>query len=157
MGLKIAGVDMLEGKDGPQLLEVNSSPGLEGIEAATKLDVAGSIIDYISGKVSFPEVDIRQRLTVSRGYDVAELHIPEGSIYVGKTIEGSGLRDNDINILSLYRGNIVIPNPNRSRVIEPGDRLLCFGKVSSMKEMIPEKIRTKRKNATKKFTDKNSR
>ncbi len=157
MGLKIAGVDMLEGKDGPQLLEVNSSPGLEGIEAATKLDVAGSIIDYISGKVSFPEVDIRQRLTVSRGYDVAELHIPEGSIYVGKTIEGSGLRDNDINILSLYRGNIVIPNPNRSRVIEPGDRLLCFGKVSSMKELIPEKVRTKRRNATKKFADKNGK
>ncbi|MFV0252655.1 MAG: RimK family alpha-L-glutamate ligase, partial [Beutenbergiaceae bacterium] len=47
MGLRVAGVDMLEGADGPLVMEVNSSPGLEGIEAATKLDVAGSIIDYI--------------------------------------------------------------------------------------------------------------
>ncbi|MCA9041481.1 MAG: RimK family alpha-L-glutamate ligase, partial [Planctomycetaceae bacterium] len=45
MGLRIAGVDMLEGKDGPQIMEVNSSPGLEGIERSTQLDVAGAIID----------------------------------------------------------------------------------------------------------------
>ncbi len=35
MGLRIAGVDLLESSDGPQVMEVNSSPGLEGIEAAT--------------------------------------------------------------------------------------------------------------------------
>ena len=48
MGLRIAGVDMLEGKDGPQVVEVNSSPGLEGIERCTQLDIAGSIMDYIA-------------------------------------------------------------------------------------------------------------
>ena len=42
MGLRVAGVDMLEGKDGPQVMEVNSSPGLEGIERSTQLDIAGS-------------------------------------------------------------------------------------------------------------------
>jgi ribosomal protein S6--L-glutamate ligase len=151
MGLKIAGVDMLEGKDGPQIMEINSSPGLQGIETTTNLDIAGAIIDYIAGKVNFPELDIRQRLTVSRGYDVAELHIPEGSIYVGKTIEASGLREKDINILSLYRGHIVIPNPKLSRVIEPGDRLLCFGKVSNMKDLVPERTRKKRKKPTRKL------
>ena len=36
MGLRVAGVDMLEGQDGPQVMEVNSSPGLEGIEGATQ-------------------------------------------------------------------------------------------------------------------------
>ena len=46
MGLRVAGVDMLEGNDGPLVMEVNSSPGLEGIEAATNLDVAGAIVDY---------------------------------------------------------------------------------------------------------------
>src|SRR5690606_17565653 len=91
MGLRVAGVDMLEGNDGPQVMEVNSSPGLEGIEKATGLDVAGAIIDYIAAHVDFPELDVRQRLTVSRGYGVAELYIPEGSHYVGKTIEDSGL------------------------------------------------------------------
>jgi ribosomal protein S6--L-glutamate ligase len=51
MGLNVAGVDLLRSKRGPLVLEVNSSPGLEGIEGATKLDVAGTIIDYIDGRV----------------------------------------------------------------------------------------------------------
>jgi ribosomal protein S6--L-glutamate ligase len=54
MGLKVAGVDMLESERGPLVMEVNSSPGLEGIEQATDLDVAGAIIDYISNQVAFP-------------------------------------------------------------------------------------------------------
>ncbi len=66
LGLRVAGVDMLEGKDGPQVMEVNSSPGLEGIENCTKLDIAGAIVDYIAAQVDFPEIDLRQRLTVSR-------------------------------------------------------------------------------------------
>ncbi len=145
MGLRVAGVDMLEGKDGPQILEVNSSPGLEGIESCTQLDVAGAIIDYIAAQVDFPEIDIRQRLTVSRGFGVAEIHIPEGSEYVGKEIRQSGLRDQDINVLTLYRGTTVIPNPRSSRVLEPGDRLLCFGKLDSMRAMVPEKARKQTK------------
>lgn len=47
MGLGIAGVDMLASKRGPLIIEVNSSPGLEGIEAATKIDIAGKIIEYL--------------------------------------------------------------------------------------------------------------
>ncbi len=145
MGLRVAGVDMLEAKDGPQVMEVNSSPGLEGIETCTQLDIAGVIVDYIAAQVDFPEIDIRQRLTVSRGYGVSEIHIPEGSEYVGKTIVESGLREHDINVLTLYRGPTVIPNPKSSRVLEAGDRLLCFGKLESMRNMIPEKTRRRRR------------
>lgn len=47
MELKVAGVDMLRSKSGPLIMEVNSSPGLEGIENATKTDVAGKIIEFI--------------------------------------------------------------------------------------------------------------
>lgn len=47
LGLKIAGVDMLQSARGPLILEVNSSPGLEGIEKATKTDIAGKIIEYM--------------------------------------------------------------------------------------------------------------
>ncbi len=47
MGLTIAGVDMLQGSRGPLVMEVNSSPGLEGIENATGEDIAGKIIEYI--------------------------------------------------------------------------------------------------------------
>lgn len=144
MGLKVAGVDMLESNSGPQIMEVNSSPGLEGIETCTKLDIAGTIIDYIAAQVDFPEIDIRQRLTVSRGYGVSELHIPEGSEYVGRTISSSGLREKDINALTLYRGTTVIPNPRSDRILEPGDRLLCFGKLEAMRQLIPKKVRKKR-------------
>ncbi|MEX1310765.1 MAG: RimK family alpha-L-glutamate ligase [Candidatus Sulfomarinibacteraceae bacterium] len=149
MGLRVAGVDMLEGRNGPQILEVNSSPGLEGIEGCTQLDVAGAIIDYIAAQVDFPEIDIRQRLTVSRGFGVAEIHIPDGSEYVGREIRESGLREQDINVLTLYREAKVIPNPRSDRVLEPGDRLLCFGRLDSMRAMIPEKIRERRKPPTK--------
>jgi len=144
-GLKIAGVDMLESNDGPQIMEVNSSPGLEGIETCSQLDVAGAIIDYIAAQVEFAEIDVRQRLTVSRGYDVAEIHVPEGSIFVGKEIGQSGLRDQDINVLTLYRGTTVIPNPKVTRVLEPGDRLLCYGKRESMRGMVPKKTRQRRR------------
>jgi ribosomal protein S6--L-glutamate ligase len=47
MGLNVAGVDMLQSSEGPMVLEVNSSPGLEGIEAASGVDIADLIIEYI--------------------------------------------------------------------------------------------------------------
>ena len=47
MGLNVAGVDILRANHGPVVMEVNSSPGLEGIEKATGRDVAGMIIDFI--------------------------------------------------------------------------------------------------------------
>ncbi len=47
MGLSVAGVDMLQSDEGPMVLEVNSSPGLEGIEKASELDIADLIIEYI--------------------------------------------------------------------------------------------------------------
>jgi ribosomal protein S6--L-glutamate ligase len=47
LGLDVAGVDMLRAERGPVVIEVNSSPGLEGVEAATGIDVAGRIIEWI--------------------------------------------------------------------------------------------------------------
>lgn len=47
MGLNVAGVDLLRSKRGPLVMEVNSSPGLEGIESATGKDIAGLIVEYI--------------------------------------------------------------------------------------------------------------
>jgi ribosomal protein S6--L-glutamate ligase len=47
MGLNVCGVDMLRANHGPVVMEVNSSPGLEGVEKATGLDIAGMIIEHI--------------------------------------------------------------------------------------------------------------
>jgi ribosomal protein S6--L-glutamate ligase len=51
LGLEIAGVDMLQSERGPLILEVNSSPGLEGIENATKVNIAGEIVKFIEDSV----------------------------------------------------------------------------------------------------------
>jgi ribosomal protein S6--L-glutamate ligase len=47
LGLGVAGVDLIRSRRGPLVLEVNSSPGLEGIEAATGIDIAGRVVDYV--------------------------------------------------------------------------------------------------------------
>jgi ribosomal protein S6--L-glutamate ligase len=51
LNLKVAGVDMLRSDRGPLVIEVNSSPGLEGIEMATQKDIAGEIIKYIENNI----------------------------------------------------------------------------------------------------------
>jgi len=145
MGLKVAGVDMLEGKHGPLVMEVNSSPGLEGIENATKLDIAGAIIDYIDNQVAFPQIDVRQRLSVSTGYGVAELAVHKDAAIIGKSIGDSGLREKDITVLTLHRGAQVVPNPRASTPLEAEDRLLCFGNLEEMRSMIPERRKRGRK------------
>jgi ribosomal protein S6--L-glutamate ligase len=149
MGLKVAGVDMLESEDGPLVMEVNSSPGLEGIEAATRLDVAGAIIDYIDNQVAFPHIDVRERLSVSTGYGVAELVVHGDPDLVGKPLGESGLRERDITVLTIHRGVQVIPNPRPRQVLEDGDRLLCWGKLEEMRGMIP--ARPKRRSRVKRL------
>jgi ribosomal protein S6--L-glutamate ligase len=141
MGLRVAGVDMLEGDQGPLVMEVNSSPGLEGIEAATNLDVAGAIIDHIDHQVAFPQIDVRERLSVSTGYGIAELVVHGDADLVGKKLGDSGLRERDITVLTLHRGSTVIPNPYGRHVLEAEDRLLCFGKLEEMRSMIPTRAR----------------
>jgi ribosomal protein S6--L-glutamate ligase len=145
IGLRIAGVDMLETASGPSVMEVNSSPGLEGIEAATQRDIAGAIVDFVADNVQYPELDIRQRLTVSKGYGVVELYIGERSGIAGRTIENSGLRDRDIVVLSLHREGKVIPNPRLTRELHIGDRLLCYGKYANVKDLLPEDMRQRRR------------
>ena len=150
LGLSIAGVDMLESSEGPQVAEVNSSPGLEGIEKATGIDIATSMIEFLEERVRFPELDVRQRLTVSRGYGVAELPIPKGSRAVGLTVAETGLVERDVAVLTLYRDQSAIPNPKPTQELEAGDRLLCYGKLSAMGELLPERpARRRRKRRTK--------
>jgi ribosomal protein S6--L-glutamate ligase len=54
LGLTVAGVDLIESEDGPMVMEVNSSPGLEGIEKTTGVDVADLVIGHIEEEVGLP-------------------------------------------------------------------------------------------------------
>ena len=60
MGLNVAGVDLLRSEKGPLVMEVNSSPGMQGIERATGKDVAGMIIEFI-------EANAKPKRTRTRG------------------------------------------------------------------------------------------
>jgi ribosomal protein S6--L-glutamate ligase len=60
MGLNVCGVDMLRSNNGPVVMEVNSSPGLEGIEKATDIDVAGKVIEFL-------ETNAKPHKTKTRG------------------------------------------------------------------------------------------
>ena len=137
LGLTVCGVDMLEGNDGPLVMEVNSTPGLQGIEGATGLDVAGAIIDHIVSNVNFPDLDVRQRLGEAVGYGVAEIYVDEGAAIDGVTLAASGLRDRDITVLVIENDFGVVPNPSSEWILNAGDRLLCFGKLDEMRSLAP--------------------
>lgn len=133
LGLRVAGVDLLESHDGPLISEVNASPGLEGIEAATGVDVADAIARHLEDQVFFPDLDLRQRLTVASGYGVMELVLQETSELRGHAL--GDLRDREVQILSLGRGLVELPNPRGDMVLQVGDRLLCFGRYQSLREL----------------------
>jgi ribosomal protein S6--L-glutamate ligase len=59
LGLRVAGVDMIESKEGPMVMEVNSSPGLEGLEKTTEIDVAAAIIEHIERETGLVKVAAR--------------------------------------------------------------------------------------------------
>ena len=59
LGLNVAGVDMLRSNRGPVVMEVNSSPGIEGIEQATGVDVAGAIIEFLESNAKRGETKTR--------------------------------------------------------------------------------------------------
>jgi ribosomal protein S6--L-glutamate ligase len=145
MGLRVAGVDMLESDGGPKIVEVNSSPGLQGIEEATKIDVASAIIEAMEQQVLFPEVDVRQRLTLKSGYGVVEVPIDQRSRLARKKLRHSGLRAHEVTVLSVFRGSLIMPNPGGDTEILPGDRLLCYGKLMTIKALIPPKPARRRR------------
>ena len=150
LNLNVAGVDMLEGRDGPVIMEVNSSPGLEGIEKASGIDIATEIIHFMETQIRFGNFDIRERLSLTQGYTVSEFTVEPNSEMVGKTIDQSGLREQDILVLRIVRGGEQFANPSNSREIMAGDVLMCYGNKTALLAFLPEHARSRRKSKKKK-------
>lgn len=70
LGLGVAGVDLMVSRRGPLVLEVNASPGLEGIERSTGVDVAGQIIDFVAAGAKGAGMPSRKRVRRSSGMKV---------------------------------------------------------------------------------------
>ena len=139
LGLHVAGVDMLESNEGPLLMEVNSSPGIEGIERATGIDVAGAVLKHVEDQVLFPEVDVHQRLTFEHGHGVAEIPLGSKSPLVGKAIADIGFEEEGTRILLIRRRGTALPNPRAATVLETGDVLLCYGRLTTMRPHVARK------------------
>lgn len=142
LGLRVAGVDMLESNDGPMVMEVNSSPGLEGIEGVTKIDCASAMIKGVEEESHFPQIDVRQRLTSTHGVAVVEMAVTRTSVLSGKEVGSAELKGRHIAVLQLTRaGGEVETNPPLERKLKPGDRLLCYGSTQAMREFLPTRYR----------------
>lgn len=137
LGLRVAGVDLLQTPERSQVLAVSSSPGLRAIEDATGVDVADAVIRHVEDQVLFPEVDVKQRLTLEKGYGIAELTIERDSELLGKTIADSGLRQRDVQVLSIRRDGAHLPSPRGAHRFQLGDIVLCFGKLITLKSLMP--------------------
>jgi len=116
---------------------VNSSPGLEGIEAATGVDVAQAIVEQLEQRVAFPDLDLRQRLTLKSGYGVVEFRVANGSEFADRSLSELSFRDREVRVLSITREASVLPNPRGSDVLRVGDVLLCFGSYATLRALLP--------------------
>ncbi len=150
IGLNVAGVDLLESIQGPLITEVNASPGLEGIEEATGIDVADAIISYLEEQVPFPYFDIGERLSLTSGFTLVEIEVTRSSPLARKTLAELKLAENGVQILCILRQGLPIPNPTPAEKILSGDTLLCFGEKLALKELLPEKVKRLLKNDGKK-------
>ncbi len=138
LGLNIAGVDLLEGNDGPLVLEVNSSPGLEGIEKASGVNVAGEIIDYVISESDFTEVNVDQLLKTIPGQGVVSVHMKNHPNMVGSKI--SDLFSGDVPVFAISRADDLIWNPEKDTQVRFHDVLLCYGDMQQMRNSIKEKF-----------------
>lgn len=138
LGLNVAGVDLLEGNDGPLVLEVNSSPGLEGIEKASGVNVAGEIIDYVISESDFSEVNVDQLLRTIPGQGVLSVHLRNHPHLIGSPI--SAIFKGDIPVFALSRAGDLIWNPDPEMQLRFGDSLICYGDLEQLRANIKRKI-----------------
>lgn len=129
VGLHVAGVDMLESHEGPKVAEVNCSPGLQGIESATGLDIAGAIVDYLQAQTDYSDEAVEAS---PEGYDLVEIIASDENGLAGQTIGGPMIEGRGLTVLRLAHNGAVVERPDRHTRLQAGDRLLCFGRAREL-------------------------
>ena len=128
----------MEGNDGPLVLEVNSSPGLEGIEKASGVNVAGKIIDYVISESDFNEVNVDQLLKTIPGQGVLSVHLKNHPHLIGSPI--SEIFKGEIPVFALSRAGDLIWNPEASMQLRFGDSIICYGDLEQLRANIKRTI-----------------
>jgi len=140
LGLHIAGVDLLESDQGPLVLEVNSSPGLEGIEKASGVNVAGEIIDFVISEASFSEVDLDQLMRTIPGQGVLSLQIRNHPNLVGERLSDLFKASESVPVFALSRDNSLIWNPDSELQLRYADILICYGELTELRSSLKQAI-----------------
>jgi len=156
LDLRVAGVDMFESNEGPQVLVVNSSSGLEGIAKAIGIDIASELIADIEQCVKFPNVDLKHRLRLTGGYRIAEFKAHKMPALEKKALRETDLTERGVYVMRKTRGNSAVPNPRGDEIMKRDDMLLCYGNLHELRNYIPAKtrrhVKTKRKHKAKSKT-----
>ena len=139
LGLNVAGVDLLEGVNGPLVLEVNSSPGLEGIEKASGQNIASAIIDFVSNDHNFSDVNMDLMLNTVPGMGALSIHMKNHPYLVGCTIsELYGSRKP--TVMALSRDGELIWNPEVDSQLRFSDVIICYGELQDLKLNLRQKL-----------------
>jgi len=121
-------------------LEVNSSPGLEGIEKASGVNVAGEIIDYVMGETAFSEVDLDQLLRTVPGSGVLSLQLRNHPMMVGNKIADLFKSSFDIPVFALSRDNKLLWNPEPDVQLRYDDVIICYGELNQLRASLKSAI-----------------
>ena len=91
--------------------------------------------NWLRKRTDLDAVDVVEILHQPEGYGIASLRVDAGSTLAHKGIAASGLRVRDILVLSIERSGVVIPLPTADRVILPGDSLICYGQIRTIRQL----------------------
>ena len=143
LGLKVCGVDLLEARDGPLVLEVNSSPGLEGIEKASGVNVAGEIIQFICDDQHFRDISLDNLMTTSKTRGMLTVSPRLHPHLIGAPISDV-LDQVTVNITALARDMEIAWNPDPSTLIRFNDVLLLHGNLEELRAALSIVLRPSR-------------
>tara|TARA_B100001750_G_scaffold245254_1_gene264425 strand:- start:2006 stop:3151 length:1146 start_codon:yes stop_codon:yes gene_type:complete len=129
LNLDVAGVDLLESDRGALVLEVNSSPGLEGIETASGVNVAGAIIEHCIANQGFSTTDLGQLLRSRPNHGVVSVSITRHPILNGKQIGDVFTEINEQVVFAIAREGSHIWKPRRTFTLRRGDEIICYGEI----------------------------
>jgi len=97
--------------------------------------ISSAAKNWLHKRTDIEITDVVEILHQAEGYGVASLRVDEDSILAHKPIAESGLRPRDILVLSIERAGVVIPLPAADRTILPGDSLICYGQLRSIRKL----------------------
>ena len=137
LGIEVGGVDLLEGRMGPILLEVNSSPGLEGIEKASGVNVAGHIIEMITKRHKIQSINLDEVVRRRSGFGTVRVLLNVWPQYIGRSI--SEVLPPESFVVTIIRGKENIWSANRNLLLQPNDQLILYGPIESIRAHIEGK------------------